>query len=84
MKLVAVLCLLAAEAVQVYTMPNGAPSAACAAILPGGWHTMNNPPNSANMSNNPFRLDLSEFVCPAGVMGYCYNPGQTYQSKLKL
>jgi len=84
MKLVAVLCLLAAEAVQVYTMPNGAPSQACAAIQPGGWHIMNNPPNSADMSNNPFRLDLSEFVCPAGVMGYCYNPGQTYQSKFKL
>ena len=82
MKLVAVLCLLAAETVHVYAMPNGAPAAACATIQPAGPHVGTNPPNSANMSDNPFRLDLSEFVCPAGVVGYCYNPGQTYQSKL--
>ena len=82
MKLVAVLCLLSAAAVQVYAMPNGAPLGACAAILPGGWHTMNDPPNSANMSANPFRLDLSELVCTApDAVGYCYTPGSRYTSK---
>ena len=84
MKLVAVLCLLAAEAVHVYALPSGAPLVACAAIQPGGPHLGTNPPNSANMSNNPFRLDLSEFVCPAGVVGYCYNPEQTYRRKLAV
>jgi len=83
MKLVAVLCLLAAETVHVYAMPNGAPVAACATIQPAGPHVFTNPPNSANMSDNPFRLDLSEFVCPAGVVGYCYIPEQTYRRKLE-
>ena len=82
MKLVAVLCLLAAVAVQVYAMPNGAPSLACPTIRPGGPHLGTNPPNSANMSANPFRLDLSELVCTApDAVGYCYTPGTTYTSK---
>ena len=82
MKVVAVLCLLAAAAVQVYAMPNGAPFEACAAIEPMGPHIGNNPNNSANMSDVPFQLDLSQFRCPGGVAGYCYVPGVTYCSKL--
>jgi len=84
MRLFAVLCLLAAAAVQVYAMPDGAPDAACENIQPGGPHLGTNPPNSANMSDNPFQLDLSEFVCPAGVGGYCYIPEQTYRRKLAV
>ena len=82
MKLVAVLCLLAVAAVQVYAMPNGAPSQACATIQPMGPHIGTNPSNSADMSAVPFQLDLSQFRCPGGVAGYCYVPGATYRSKL--
>ena len=82
MKVVAVLCLLAAAALQVYALPTGAPSPACAAIQPGDPHTGTNPPNSANMSDVPFQLDLSQFRCPSSVAGYCYVPGATYRSKL--
>ena len=88
MKLVAVLCLLAAAAVQVYTMPNGAPLAACINITPGGPHRVPPAPapyvaNSADQSMNPFQLDLASFQCPDGVQGsYCYVPGETYQCKL--
>jgi len=82
MKVVAVLCLLAATALQVYAFPTGAPLGACADIQPMGPHIGNNPSNSANISNIPFQLDLSQFRCPSGVAGYCYVPGATYQRKL--
>ena len=87
MRLFAVLCLLAAAAVQVYAMPDGAPAAACAAIQPGGPHLVPPAPapyvpNSADQSMNPFQINLTQFQCPAGVDGYCYAPGQTYQRKL--
>jgi len=77
MRLFAVLCLLAAAAVQVYAMPNGAPAAACEAIQPGGPHV----PNSVDQSMNPgpFQINLTQFQCPAGIDGYCYAPGETYQ-----
>ena len=82
MKVVAVLCLLAGSALQVYALPGGAPSQACAAIQPGGPHIGTNPPNSANMSDVPFELNLTQFRCPSSVAGYCYVPGATYRSKL--
>jgi len=82
MIVVAVLCLLAATALQVYALPNGAPIGACADIQPMGPHIGNDPLNSANMSNIPFQLDLSQFRCPSGVAGYCYVPGATYQLTL--
>jgi len=80
MKLFAVLCLLAAAAIQAYAMPNGAPAAACLAIQPGGPHV----PNSDDQSMNPFQINLTQFQCPAGIDGYCYAPGETYQRKLAV
>ena len=77
MKVVAVLYLLTAAAVQVYTRPGGAPSGACANIFPVR-HT--NPPNSAPQPN-PYNLYLNAFACPSGTAGYCYYPGATYQCK---
>ena len=79
MKVVAVLCLLAAAAVQVYTFPGGAPSGACTNIFPVG-HT--NPANSiADPMGGPFQLDISNFTMCTGAgsaPGYCYYPGETY------
>lgn len=79
MKVVAVLYLLTAAAVQVYALPGGAPSQACATITPVE-HT--NPANSAPQSMNPFSLYLNAFACPNGTAGYCYYPGATYQLTL--
>ena len=81
MKVVAVLCLLAATALQVYAYPSGAPSIACPAIQPMGPHIGSSPPNSANMPDVPYQLDLSQFRCPSGVAGYCYVPEATYERK---
>jgi len=81
MKVVAVLCLLAATALQVYAYPSGAPSIACPAIQPMGPHHCTNPANSANMSDVPYQLNLSQFQCPSNVAGYCYVPEMTYRSK---
>ena len=78
MKVVAVLFLLAAAAVQVYTRPDGAPLGACATITPVG-HI--NPPNSVPPPPNPYSLYLNDFACPSGTTGYCYYPGATYQCK---
>ena len=78
MKVVAVLYLLAAAAVQVYALPGGAPLGACATITPVE-HT--NPPNSAPPPPNPYNLYLNAFACPNGTAGYCYYPGATYQCK---
>ena len=90
MKVVVALCLLAAAAVQVYAMPYGAPAQACANITPGGPHLGNlteMPPyvnNTANMSDNPFMLDLSQFQCPGNQAGFCYIPGIHYLSKFDI
>ena len=91
MKVVAVLCLLAAAAVQVYTMRDGAPSSACADITPavtgvGSAHIAPLPyvNNSADQSMNPFRIGLEQFQCPVGVDGNCYVPGGIYQRKLAI
>ena len=81
MKVVTVLCLLAATALQVYAYPSGAPSIACPAIQPMGPHNGTNPANSANMSDVPYQLNLSQFQCPSNVVGYCYVPEVTYRSK---
>ena len=78
MKVVAVLYLLTAAAVQVYARPGGAPSTACPNIFPVG-HT--NPPNSVPPPPNPYSLYLNDFACPNGTAGYCYYPGATYQCK---
>ena len=79
MKVVAVLCLLAAAAVQVHAFPNGAPSGACPNIFPVG-HT--NPSNSVIApTGGPFQLDVSNFTMCTGAVsapGYCYYPGETY------
>ena len=87
MKMVVALCLLAAAAVQVYAMPDGAPVQACEDITPGGPHLgdpMAMSPyvnNTANMSDNPFMLDLSQFQCPGNQAGFCYIPGIIYWRK---
>ena len=81
MKVVTVSCLLAATALQVYAYSSGAPSIACPAIQPMGPHNGSSRPNSANMSDVPYQLNLSQFRCPSSVAGYCYVPEATYESK---
>ena len=79
MKVVAILCLLAAAGVQVHAFPRGAPSTACPNIFPVGH---NNPNNSvSDPTGGPFQLDISNFTMCTGAgsaPGYCYYPGETY------
>ena len=79
MKVVVVLCLLAAAAVQVHARPNGAPPTACPNIFPVGHAP---PPNSVtDPMGGPFQLDISNFTMCTGAgsaPGYCYYPGETY------
>ena len=79
MKVVVVLCLLAAAVVQVHAFPRGAPSTACPNIFPVGHRDPNN--SVSDPTGGPFQLDISNFTMCTGAGSapdYCYYPGETY------
>ena len=75
----ATLLLFLAAALPAYALPYGAPSVACPNIYPTGH---DRPANKAEVSDSPFKLDLSPFFLnQTGAAGYYYQPGAKYKSK---
>ena len=74
-----ILCCAALFAVS-NALPTGAPLAACDNLIPG------NPPHGEveQATPNPWMIDLSDFDFNATINMYTYNPGGTYNSKLKV
>ena len=74
-----ILCCAALFAVS-NALPGGAPLQACDNLIPGASGHGTTEQSGAN----PWMIDLSDFDFNATINMYTYNPGGTYNSKLKV
>ena len=74
-----ILCCAALFAVS-NALPSGAPVQACDNLIPGASGHGTTEQSGAN----PWMIDLSDFDFNDTISMYTYNPGGTYNSKLKV